>query len=218
MVKLFITIVTDTRSWINAYIPDRLIEMLVKRGHKVKWFHNANFIQQGDIAFFLGYGQIVSLDILQRNRHNLVVHESNLPQGKGWSPLTWQILEGKNDIPIVLFEANEKVDSGVIYLKEIIHFRGTELVEELRAAQSSATFRLCLEFIDNYPGIIDKAFSQEGESSYYRRRTPEDSRLDPDKTIREQFNLLRVVDNERYPAFFEINGEQYILKVFKKGI
>lgn len=215
--RRLITIVTDLTSWINAYIPD-FIEGLAKRGNKVEWLHNVNFIQQGDMVFFLGCGQIVSLDVLQRNKHNLVVHESDLPQGKGWSPLTWQILEGKNDIPIVLFEAAEKVDSGVVYLKETMHFKGTELVEELRAIQADATFKLCLEFIDNYSDIIDKAVSQEGESSYYHRRTPEDSRLNPDKTIREQFNLLRVVDNERYPAFFELNGEQYVLKVFKKGI
>lgn len=216
MVILLITIVTDATSWVNAYIPE-LIERLVKRGYKVKWLHDVNLIEQGDVVFFLGCGQIVPSNILEKNKHNLVVHESNLPQGKGWSPLTWQILERKNDIPIVLFEAAEKVDSGVIYLKETMHFTGTELVEELRVIQANATFKLCLEFIDNYPDIIDKAVNQERESSYYRRRTPEDSRLDPDKTIREQFNLLRVVDNERYPAFFELNGKRYILKVFKKG-
>ncbi|MDD4754286.1 MAG: formyltransferase family protein [Desulfitobacteriaceae bacterium] len=216
MVILLITIVTDATSWVNAYIPE-LIERLVKRGYKVKWLHDVNLIEQGDVVFFLGCGQIVPSNILEKNKHNLVVHESNLPQGKGWSPLTWQILEGKNDIPIVLFEAAEKVDSGVIYLKETMHFTGTELVEELRVIQANATFKLCLEFIDNYPDIIDKAVNQERESSYYRRRTPEDSRLDPDKTIREQLNLLRVVDNERYPAFFELNGKRYILKVFKKG-
>lgn len=200
----------------NDYIPE-LIEQLVKRGYNVNWLHDVNLIEQGEVVFFLGCGQIVPSDILEKNKHNLVVHESDLPWGKGWSPLTWQILEGKNDIPIVLFEAAEKVDSGVIYLKETMHFTGTELVEELRATQADTTFKLCLEFIDNYPDIIDKAVSQEGESSYYRRRTPEDSRLDPDKTIREQFDLLRVVDNKRYPAFFELNGEQYLLKVLKKG-
>lgn len=211
-----ITIVTDDISWMNDYIQE-LIEQLVKRGYNVNWLHDVNFIEQGEVVFFLGCGQIVPSGILEKNKHNLVVHESDLPWGKGWSPLTWQILEGKNDIPIVLFEAAEKVDSGVIYLKETMHFTGTELVEELRATQADTTFKLCLEFIDNYPDIIDKAVSQEGESSYYRRRTPEDSRLDPDKTIREQFDLLRVVDNKRYPAFFELNGEQYLLKVLKKG-
>ncbi|ABI67560.1 Methionyl-tRNA formyltransferase-like protein [Syntrophomonas wolfei subsp. wolfei str. Goettingen G311] len=214
--KLNITVVSDLNSWLNIYIP-LLLKELEKKNHIIRWTNDVKTVLYGDLAFYLGCRQIVPSDILEKNKHNLVVHESDLPWGKGWSPLTWQILEGKNDIPIVLFEAAEKVDSGVIYLKETMHFTGTELVEELRATQADTTFKLCLEFIDNYPDIIDKAVSQEGESSYYRRRTPEDSRLDPDKTIREQFDLLRVVDNKRYPAFFELNGEQYLLKVLKKG-
>ena len=29
----------------------------------------------------------------------------------------------------------------------------------------------------------------------------------------EQFNLFRVVDNDRYPAFFELNGSKYYLMI-----
>ena len=55
--------------------------------------------------------------ILKKFRNNLVVHASDLPNGKGWSPLTWQILNGKKKIHISLIEAEEKVDSGKIYMK-----------------------------------------------------------------------------------------------------
>lgn len=149
-------------------------------------------------------------------RHNLVVHESDLPHGKGWSPLTWQILEGKNQIPVTMIEAEEKVDSGVIYAQEWIDFQGHELVEELRAAQAKATIRLCEKFVSRYPGIVDAAREQTGEENFYPRRKPGDSRLDPDMTIREQFNLLRVVDNENYPAWFEMGGQRYVVKIGKQ--
>ena len=36
------------------------------------------------------------------------------------------------------------------------------------------------------------------------------------KSIDEQFNLLRVCDNERYPAFFYKDGVKYILKINKE--
>jgi sialic acid synthase SpsE len=35
---------------------------------------------------------------------------------------------------------------------------------------------------------------------------------DPSKTIAEQSDLLRVVDNERYPAFFDMRGKRYVLR------
>ena len=48
-----------------------------------------------------------------------------------------------------------------------------------------------------------------------KRRTPADSRLDPDKSIAEQFELLRVVDNQRYPAFFDHRGRRYRITIEK---
>ena len=186
----------------------------------VNWIYQAKEIPQGDLVFCLGFSQILTSEILEKNSHNLIVHESALPQGKGWSPLTWQILEGKNEIPITLFEAVESVDSGTIYLQDILKFKGTELVDELRSIQAQKSIEMCLEFIDQYPKIIELGREQSGESTYYSRRTPKDSCLDVDQTIRQQFNLLRVVDNNRYPAFFEIDKEIYILKIekhLKKG-
>ena len=72
---------------------------------------------------------------------------------------------------------------------------------------------MILEFIKNKTIIQGKV--QEGESTFYSKRGPKDSELDIDKTIDEQFNLLRVVDNERYPAFFRKNGQKYFIKIYK---
>ena len=209
-----ISVLSDKTSWINDSIPE-FISDISSRGHEVFWFHEVLEILEGDIAFFLGCGQIVPTEILKRNQHNLVVHESALPKGRGWSPLTWQILNGDNEIQIVLFEAEESIDSGKIYLQETMKFTGQELVDELRKVQAEFTFNMCRIFIEDYPDIVNKGRVQSGDATYFAKRTPQDSRLDPDRTIREQFNLLRVVDNEHYPAFFELSGERYIIKIYK---
>jgi methionyl-tRNA formyltransferase len=174
-----------------------------------------NDICKGDVAFFLGCFQLIDKELLSRNKHNIVVHESALPEGKGWSPITWQILEGKNLIPIALFEAVDKVDAGDVYIRDEIQLDGTELIEEIREKQGNKTIEMCLLFVKNMRTLEGK--KQEGESTFYRRRRSEDSELDINKTINEQFNLLRVVDNERYPAFFVKNGIKYILSIRKAG-
>ena len=58
-------------------------------------------------------------------------------------------------------------------------------------------------------------YPQTGEQSYYMRRRPKDSMLDVTLPIIDQFNLLRVVDNERYPAFFEVDGINYVIHISK---
>jgi len=51
--------------------------------------------------------------------------------------------------------------------------------------------------------------SKEIEASYYKKRTPNDSEIDPTKSLIDQFDLIRVCDPNRFPAFFELNGVKY---------
>ncbi len=212
---LHITILIDNpNSWIIPHA-EKLLQVLHDRGHEARVCHDKDEIEKGDILFLLSCEKIVPKDILARNTHNIVVHPSDLPKGQGFSPLTWLILEGANDIPITLFEAVDAVDAGPFYFKDTIHFKGHELNDELKTAQGEKTIELILKFVDAYPNVTPH--EQYGEKTWYRRRTPEDSELDTTKSIGEQFELLRVVDNERYPASFKFRGHTYILKIYKSG-
>ncbi|MBT66334.1 MAG: methionyl-tRNA formyltransferase [Synechococcus sp. NP17] len=203
-----ITLLSDRGSWLNAFLPD-LIAALWQRGHAVRWIHTPAALCPGDVCLLLSCGRLLNADQLALHRHNLVVHESALPQGQGWSPMTWQILEGASSIPITMFEAVADLDAGPIYLQQQITLQGHELVGEWRALQASATFELCLAWFDRHQEVVDAAKPQYGEASHYPRRRAADSRLDPELSLAEQFNLLRVVDNERYPAFFQWRGRSY---------
>jgi len=210
---MVITLLTDNpNSWIIPYVKE-IKDELNSMGHTVYFVDSCEHIKEGELAFFLGCEKIIPNSYLKLNKHNLVVHESRLPEGKGWSPLTWQVLEGKNEIPITLFEAAEKVDSGDIYFQDTIKLDGTELLPKIKDMQGKVTKKLVLEFVNKYPNV--KGRKQEGQESFYRRRTQKDSELDIKKSIEEQFNLLRVVDNERYPAFFIKNGKKYIIKIYE---
>jgi methionyl-tRNA formyltransferase len=207
-----ITILVDNKSsWIIPYA-HQLADKL-KKNHEINFIYDQKKLITGDFAIFLSCEKIIDEENLKKNKHNLVVHESHLPEGKGMSPLTWQILEGKNDIPITLFEAAQKVDSGEIYMQEIMHFDGHELVGELRREQGEKTIDMIMKLISHGVKLVGK--KQRGRESFYPRRRPQDSELDINKNISEQFNLLRVVDNERYPAFFQHKGHKYILKIYK---
>ncbi len=212
--KYHISFICDRESWINPFI-NKIKNELKKDGHSVNNVYKINDIIPGDFNFILSFSCKIPQKFLSLNKHNLVVHESALPSGRGWSPLTWQILEGKNKVPITLFEANESLDSGKIYLQEFMDFSGNELIDELRFKQGESTILLCKKFIQKYPGIIKFAKTQHGSPTFYRRRVPGDSKLDPHKSIAEQFNLLRTVDSSRYPAFFEFMGKRYELHIKK---
>ena len=209
-----IAIMSDRNSWLNAYLPELILNWL-DEGHRVLWAHDIEDLLHADFCFYLSCGQIVPPSILKQYLHNLVVHESDLPRGKGWSPLTWQILEDKNRIPVTLLEAAERVDSGRVYAQEWLEFEGHELIDEMRERQAKATIKLCKLFVDGYPKILAEAREQIGAESFYPHRQPADSRLTPTQSIKAQFDLFRVVDNQHYPAFFDLNGQRYFLRIDK---
>ena len=92
MEKRIITILIDNpRSWFVPY-GQELAGRLRTMGHEVRKVGTADDLPEGDIAFFLSCERIIGADLRSRNTHNLVIHGSALPKGKGWSPMAWQIL------------------------------------------------------------------------------------------------------------------------------
>jgi methionyl-tRNA formyltransferase len=207
-----VSIVVDNESWILPFAQD-LVNQAVAGGHQAKLIRAHKDVLSGDVAFYLGCTQITPPDIIARNTRNLVVHESDLPKGRGFAPMTWQILEGVSEIPVCLIEAEEEADAGAIVYRDVIILEGHELNKEWRHLQGKKTIELCLRFLND--NFRPQGEPQKGVPTVYKRRQPEDSALDPEKTIAEQFELLRVVDNERYPAYFEYRGQRYKLTVEK---
>ena len=68
--------------------------------------------------------------------------------------MSWQILEGANQITVTLFEATGKLNAGVSYSQQIISSRGTELVDEWQELQAQVTIKLCLDWSDRHKEMI----------------------------------------------------------------
>ena len=205
-----IAILTSLNQWFIPYA--KKIQSEIKDCEL--FYDHTEMKDEFDIVFVLSYHKIIPKHVLSKNKHNIVIHASALPQGKGWAPLFWQVLEGKKEIKFTMFEASDGVDDGDIYLQKTLMLSGNELNNELRNKQATLTIKMCLDFIKNYDSLKFPS-KQSGNETFYKKRRKKDSELDINKTIKEQFNLLRIVNNDEYPAFFIINECKYILQIEK---
>lgn len=199
-----------SNDWLAENIPQHFNASTKFEFYKI---YNEREVKNFDIVFVLGYTKLLQDETLESNEQLLVVHESDLPKGRGFAPMQWQILDGKNNITVCLLKVSSEADKGDIYEKMIISLDGTELYDELRIKQAKTTFELIECFLKKFPDV--NLTKQVGEPTTYRRRKPSDSELDVDQTIRNQFNLLRICNNNDWPAFFEIAGVKYKLKIEK---
>jgi methionyl-tRNA formyltransferase len=207
-----IQILTDKKSWIyknKDKIPNKF-----KKFKKELIISHHNIKKNNDLTFIISYYKIIPKKILSYSKHNLVVHESDLPKGRGMSPLYWQILNKKNNIVFTLFECSEKMDEGKYYIKKKFHFEPTLLFEEIKEKQLKCAFKMIELFIKRYSKNKKlKSYNQKGKASYFPRIPSTLSELNIKKSIKSQIDKLRTRDNNNFPAYFMYKKRKYIIKI-----
>ena len=68
----------------------------------------------------------ISKRVIAQFEHVLVLHASDLPKGRGWSPHIWEILNRSDHITLSLIEAAEQIDEGDIWKKLKFQYQNTQ--------------------------------------------------------------------------------------------
>jgi len=133
------------------------------------------------------------------NNYNCVVfHETDLPFGRGGSPIQNLIERGYEKTKISAIKAIKEFDAGPIYLKKDLSLLGT--AEEIFIRANGIIADMIIEIINNK---ITPA-EQQGAISTFKRRTPEQSNISNLDTIDNIYNYIRMLDAEGYPnAYIE---------------
>jgi len=170
--------------------------------------------RKGALLFLVSCSEIVKKIHRDYFVNTLVLHASDLPKDRGWSPHIWAVVNGKNTLTLTLLEAEDKVDTGAIWKKANIELDGSELYDEINKKLFDEELKLISWACENMETVIP--VSQDSNvTNYLRRRTPADSEIDIYQPLEKQFNLLRVSDPERFPAYFFRNGCKYKIKIEK---
>lgn len=210
-------IVTVLITDVNHPIMESLNEWIKIHRHSgihVSVVHDVKDLISGDILFLVSCAQILKPEDIRKFTHALVLHASDLPEGRGWSPHIWRILEGESKITVSVLDAAASVDKGDIWLQTYFELEGHELFDEINDKLFAAELNLMTSVITNHKKILPIPQQGVGEK-YYRKRTPSDSVVDLNKSIIDQFNLLRVCDPNRFPAYFEYLGHKYQITIRK---
>ncbi len=193
----------------------KLWEEVNQQHYDIEILTSVNEIKRkGTLLFLISCSEIVKKQHRDFFEHTLVLHASDLPKDRGWSPHIWAILNGANELTLSLLEAEDKVDTGAIWKKLRIPLDGNELYDEINEKLFAAELQLITWACENVDSVAP-VLQDESATNYLRKRTPEDSEVDISQSLESQFNLLRVCDPERFPAYFYKNGCKYKIKIEK---
>lgn len=186
-----------------------LQQELIKCGHTSIIYTDHSNMEGGDLLFILSYFSILSRSELAKHHNNIVVHASDLPAGKGFSPMAWQIAKGTRAIVFTLFEAVEALDAGPVYMKDTLDLNGTELYDEWKELQNQQVLDMVYKFVGQLPGVLEQGSPQVGEETVYRCRNANDDQLDVERSLSSQFDTLRICNPDKFPAWFLHRGRKY---------
>ena len=180
--------------------------------HSIELVDKVTKLTGGDVLFLVSCNEIVSNLERQKYTNALVLHASDLPRGRGWSPHIWEILQGSSELVVSLIEAEDKVDTGRVWAKERRQLADNALWDEINRILFDMELSLMSAVVDNIDAFVPEIQSDE-VSTYYRKRTPKDSLIDVEKSIASQFDLLRTCDANRFPAYTYFRGRKFIIKL-----
>lgn len=180
-----------TRRWLFAGSEEELLVLLDNEPNVSK-------------VFFLHWSRKVP-DSITRNYECINFHMTDLPYGRGGSPLQNLILAGHDWTKVSAFRMNENLDGGPVYLKRDLNLSGS--AEEILTRCTI----MSLEMVNQIVRDDIRPIPQSGEVVKFQRRTPEQSELPTGGSAQQLYDFIRMLDAEGYPRAFLRRGNQVLV-------
>ncbi|MFH1809033.1 MAG: methionyl-tRNA formyltransferase [Pseudomonadota bacterium] len=150
-------------------------------------------------VFFLHWSARVPSEILDRFEC-VCFHMTDVPYGRGGSPLQNLIQRGHHDTQLTALRMVEDFDAGPVYLKEPLSLQGRAQDIYVRAGVLSAA--MIRQIVEQNP----EPTPQQGEVVVFRRRKPSQSLITGDESLDQLHDIIRMLDADGYPHAFVEQG------------
>lgn len=155
--------------------------------------------------FFLHWSWKVPDEIVNR-RECVCFHMTDVPFGRGGSPLQNLIVRGHRETKLSALRMTGEFDAGPVYLKQPLSLEGDAEEIYLRAG------RLSVKMIERIVQEEMTPVPQEGKAVNFKRRTPPESEIGNCSSLESLYDFIRMLDAEGYPrAFLHHSGMRFEL-------
>jgi methionyl-tRNA formyltransferase len=142
----------------------------------------------------------------------VVMHSSDLPEGRGWAPIYYAFSEQKSEHVISGILAAEEVDTGDVIVRARFPIEAGYTAPFIRSLDNELSVVLVAKILEHWPDGDPVGVRQVGLGSYRPRRYPSDNEIDLSRPLIEVLPHLRGVESAS-PAFFCYENVKYLIEV-----
>jgi methionyl-tRNA formyltransferase len=142
----------------------------------------------------------------------LVIHSSDLPEGRGWAPIYHTFNEQKAEYVISAILATDDVDTGDVIVRARFPLEARHTASFIRKLDEELSLILIAKIAERWPEGKPAGVKQIGAGSYRVKRYPGDNEIDINKPLRALLPHLRGVE-QTSPAFFFYNDVKYLIEI-----
>lgn len=142
----------------------------------------------------------------------VVMHSSDLPEGRGWAPIYHAFKERKPEYVISGIFAADEVDTGDVIIRARFAIEAGYTAPFVRVIDKELSLVLIRKILDQWPAGAPIGVRQTGLGTYRPRRRPADNEIDPSARLIDLLPHLRGVESTG-PAFFFHEGAKYLVEV-----
>lgn len=153
--------------------------------------------------FFLHWNWYVQKEIWQ-NHECVCFHMTDVPYGRGGSPLQNLIVAGNKETKLTALRMVEEMDAGPTYTKRPLSLSGP--AESIYKRAGELSFDIIRWMVENEPTPVP----QQGEVVSFKRRIPAQSKLPDEGAVEGLYDHIRMLDAPTYPLAFVEHGEFWL--------
>lgn len=196
-------IIVSNKEWHRKYVK----EIATRTNKDVIYIDNKECITydylhtlQPEWVFFPHWSYIIPAEVYA-NMNCVIFHMTDLPFGRGGSPLQNLIARGIYETKLSALKCTAQLDAGDIYIKQPLSLWGTAEEIYLRAAE--LTKEMIIQIVKEKPQL----YKQQGEPVVFQRRKPSEGDVGEFDSLAEIFDYIRMLDADTYPpAFLDMNN------------
>lgn len=172
-----------------------------------------------DVLLSCGFSFAIPHEVITSFKYAVNVHPTLLPKYRGYRSGPYILINGEKESGVTVHFLTEEFDKGDIILQEKFDVSAFDTPHSMKRKTDNCEKCVVLRALQMLEKgkFTCKKQDEKLASTYNYMRTPKDSEVDWNQSLKSLYNQIRACDTEKYPAFFYVNGEKVCIKLWRES-